>query len=310
MYPGIPMTKASVCVLFNPSSGKKKDDPVAEALLERMRNDNRIDLRMIDNPAHLDMMVSQAVDDGFSIVVAAGGDGTIAGVTSGLLDSDVVLGVLPMGTFNFVARGLGIPEDPDAALDVLFDGTPAPLTLGDVNGKIFLNNASLGAYATVLDVREGVYKRWGRSRIAAYWSVIKAMLTLYRNLTMTITVDGKTQTVRAPMAFIASSAYQLEQYEFEGADDVRNGKLALILAPHSNRLQLLWKSVKILFGGIHRGDDYILHAGEEITIDTKRGRTLIARDGENERMSGPYRFHVRRDAIRVMVPKDGGGDPD
>ncbi|SHE88229.1 Diacylglycerol kinase family enzyme [Loktanella atrilutea] len=304
------MTKASVCVLFNPSSGKKKDDPVAEALLERMRNDNRIDLRMIDNPAHLDMMVSQAVDDGFSIVVAAGGDGTIAGVTSGLLDSDVVLGVLPMGTFNFVARGLGIPEDPDAALDVLFDGTPAPLTLGDVNGKIFLNNASLGAYATVLDVREGVYKRWGRSRIAAYWSVIKAMLTLYRNLTMTITVDGKTQTVRAPMAFIASSAYQLEQYEFEGADDVRNGKLALILAPHSNRLQLLWKSVKILFGGIHRGDDYILHAGEEITIDTKRGRTLIARDGENERMSGPYRFHVRRDAIRVMVPKDGGGDPD
>ncbi len=299
------MPKPTTCVILNPASGKKKDDPDTKSLIDKIETDPRVALRTLDNPRDLDAVVKQAITDGFETIVAAGGDGTIAGVTGNLVDTGVVLGVLPMGTFNFVARGLGIPEDPAAALEVALTGDVRPLTVGEVNGKIFLNNASLGAYATVLDVREGVYRRWGRSRPAAYWSVVKAMLTLYRPLRMKVTVDGKEHTLRSPMAFVASSAYQLEQYEFEGADAVRDGKLALILAPDSNRLRLLWRSVKILFGAIHRGDDYLMHIGEEIVINTKRGRRLVARDGENERMEGPYTFRVRRDAIHVRVPNAG-----
>jgi hypothetical protein len=57
------------------------------------------------------------------------------------------------------------------------------------------------------------------------------MMTLYQPLKLTVTVDGRTMHVRSPMALVASSAYQLEQYDFDGADAVRQGKLALILAP-------------------------------------------------------------------------------
>lgn len=301
------MTKPKTCVILNPSSGKKKDDPATVALIEHIRNDPRADIKVMDDPRHLDRVVKETVAEGYEAIVAAGGDGTIAGVTAGLLDTGVTLGVLPMGTFNFVARGLGIPEDPDDALEIALEGTARPIALGDVNGRIFLNNASLGAYATVLDVREGVYKQWGRSRIAAYWSVIKAMLTLYRPLHMEVTIDGKTTRMRSPMAFVASSAYQLEQYRFDGADAVRDGKLALILAPDSNRLQLLWRAAKILVGAIHRGEDYIMHVGEDITINTRHESRLVARDGENERMQGPYRFTVRRDAIMVRAPREEAG---
>ncbi|SEN39360.1 lipid kinase, YegS/Rv2252/BmrU family [Loktanella fryxellensis] len=299
------MTKPAICVIMNPASGKKKDDPETQALIARMRGDDRIALRLVDHPRQLTRMVETAVSDGFATIVAAGGDGTIAGVTSVLVDHDVTLGVLPMGTFNFVARGLGIPEDADSALDVVLAGHTAPVNLGDVNGKIFLNNASLGAYATILDVREGVYRQWGRSRLAAYWSVIKAMLTLYRPERMTVTVDGRVTRLRSPMAFVATSAYQLEQYEFEGADAIRDGKLVLILAPDANRVRLLLRAVKILMGRISRGHDYLMHVGDEITIETRRKRQLLARDGENERMTGPYAFTMRRDAIRVCVPQGG-----
>ena len=301
------MTKPTTCVILNPSSGKKKDDPDTAALIDRIRNDPRADLKVLDRPRDLTRVVKAAVAEGYTCIVAAGGDGTIAGVTSGLLGTGVTLGVLPMGTFNFVARGLGIPEDPAAAFEIALSGQARPFALGEVNGRIFLNNASLGAYATVLDVREGVYKQWGRSRIAAYWSVIKAMMTLYRPLHLTVTVDGRTIELRSPMAFVASSAYQLEQYQFDGADAVRDGKLALILAPDSNRLQLLWGSAKILVGAIHRGQDYLMHIGEDITIKTRRTSSLVARDGENERMTGPYRFTVRRDAIMVRGPVDDAG---
>ena len=298
------MPRPTTCVILNPSSGKKKDDPETAALIDRIRADPRADLKVLDHPGALDRVVRDTVAEGYDTIVAAGGDGTIAGITGALIDTGVTLGVLPMGTFNFVARGLGIPEDPAEALEIALGGTARPINLGDVNGEIFLNNASLGAYATVLDVREGVYKQWGRSRIAAYWSVIKAMLTLYRPLKMEVTVDGKTMTVRSPMAFVASSAYQLDQYRFDGSDAVRDGKLALILAPDTNRLHLLWHAAKILMGAIHRGEDYLMHIGSDIEVKLHKGSRLVARDGENERMAGPYRFTVRRDAIMVRAPAD------
>ncbi len=298
------MPKPHICVILNPASGKKKDNPATNALIDLIRSNPDLDLRLLDDPSTLDDVVAQAVRDGFDIIVAAGGDGTIGGVTAGLMDTGVTLGVVPLGTFNFVARGLGIPEDPAEALEVVLRGDTAPLPVGQVNGRIFLNNASLGAYAAVLDVREGVYRRWGRSRLAAYWSVIVAMLTLYRPLHMTVTVDGQTRHLRSPMAFVASSAYQLDQYNFDGADDVRAGKLALILAPDTNRVRLLWRAVKILFGGIRRGTDYQLLIGKDISIATRRGSRLVARDGENARMKGPYDFSLRQDAVSVKVPKD------
>ena len=296
------MTRPTACVIFNPASGKKDTHPAAETLMEQVAADPRVVLRKIGKPGSVDRVVKQAIADGFTTIIAAGGDGTICGVTACLVDTDITLGVIPMGTFNFVARGLSIPEDIAKALDVALSGDTVRLTVGQVNDRIFLNNASLGAYATVLNVREGVYKRWGRSRMAAYWSVIKAMLTLYHPLRMTVTVDGKVYHQRSPMAFVASSAYQLNQYGFDGADAVQNGKLALILAPDTNRVRLLWHAVKILFGGIHRGEDYLMHIGEQIEIETKHGHRLVARDGENESMGGPFRFSVRRDAVKVRVP--------
>jgi diacylglycerol kinase family enzyme len=299
---GRAMTKPEICVILNAASGKKKDAPATAALIDSIRNDPRADLKLLDHPSELDRAVQDAIAAGYTTIVAAGGDGTVCGVSARLVDTDVALGVLPMGTFNFFARGLGIPEDPAEALETALNGHIVPASVGEVNGKVFLNNASLGAYATVLDVREGVYKQWGRSRIAAYWSVIKAMLTLYNSLKLTVTVDGKTMHVRSPMAFVASSAYQLEQYDFDGADAVRQGKLALILAPDNNRIQLLWRAAKILFGGIHRGEDYLMHTGHQITISARKKRRLVARDGENALMMGPYHFKIRPGALHVRVP--------
>ena len=76
-----------------------------------------------------------------------GGDGTVAAVASRLVDTDRRLGILPLGTLNYVARGLGIPTEIPDAIRVLLEGREGRVDVGDVNGRVFLNNASLGAYA-------------------------------------------------------------------------------------------------------------------------------------------------------------------
>jgi diacylglycerol kinase family enzyme len=219
------------------------------------------------------------------------------------------MGVVPMGTFNFLARSLGIPEDADAALDALHSGTEACIALGEINGETFINNTSLGAYAAVLESREKIYARWGRSRLAAYWSVIVAMLTLYRPLRMTVTVDGVEHRLRSPMAFIAIRPYQLEEYGLHGADAVRNGHLALYLAPDGSRLSLLWRALRILLRRVQPGEDYRLLTGKEIVIETERKSELVARDGERARMSGPFRVRLVENALGVIVPKDAAAGP-
>jgi diacylglycerol kinase family enzyme len=71
--------------------------------------------------------------------------------------------------------------------------------------NIFLNNAGVGMYPTILEQREDIYRRFGRSRIAAHWSVATTFLRFYRLLSIKVTVDGQDIRKRTPLAFIARS---------------------------------------------------------------------------------------------------------
>ncbi|WP_177177829.1 diacylglycerol/lipid kinase family protein [Citreimonas salinaria] len=288
--------------MLNRASGRKRARDETDDLERRIGGMEGFEVRRVDPKAGLEQPVREAAAQGYDTIVAAGGDGTVSAFSGVLSETGTRLGVLPMGTFNFLARSMGIPEDIDEALDVLRSGTERRIALGEINGRTFINNASLGAYAAVLEAREKIYARWGRSRLAAYWSVIVAMLTLYRPLKMTVTVDGIEHRVRSPMAFIAIRPYQLDEYGLEGADAVRDGQLALYLAPDGGRLQLLWRAFKILTRRVNPGEDYRLMTGSEFVIRTERTRQLVARDGERERMKGPFTVRLKPDALGVIVP--------
>jgi len=114
-------------------------------------------------------------------------------VASRLLGSGRFLGIVPMGAFNFFARSLDLPQSVDEAVDLIATGSPVTVTLGDVNGRIFINNASLGLYPAFLQQREDIYRRWGRSRLAAYWSVL-VTLDRFRH-PLTLRLDTGVNTV-------------------------------------------------------------------------------------------------------------------
>lgn len=294
------------CIIFNPRSGSRNGDNPWDALL---KGHDDIELMRIGSPEDLPQIVKKAVDQGFDPIIAAGGDGTISAIAGQLAGTGSALGVVPMGTFNYFARSLGLPEDPAAALEIALGGAERRMSIGEVNGRVFLNNASLGAYAAILQVREGVYARWGRSRLAAYWSVIVAMSTIYSRLRMRITVDGKTHDLRSPMAFVSVSSYQLEEFDLAGVQEVENGRMVAFLAHDTGRAGLFWRACKIFFRGARHKVDYRMYSGDEIVIETARDVRTLAHDGEKERMRGPFHFRVMKDALRVRVPKDdGSGD--
>ncbi|MGI3171451.1 diacylglycerol/lipid kinase family protein [Pseudooceanicola sp. C21-150M6] len=300
----------SICIIANPVSGKEDTGlfPRLEHVLTELGG--RHELRVAESGGQLESLAEHAVGDRFDVIAAAGGDGTIAAVTSALFHarkgagSDLPhLGVIPLGTFNYVAREYGLPQDdPEAALRLLATAPARPISVGTVNGRVFLNNASLGAYPAILDQREGIYRRWGRSRIAAYWSVLQVLASLPSPLSMTIDIDGEQRRKKSPLAFVANSAYQIREFDLPGAEEVEEGRFAIYMAPDTGRYGLILRALR-LAGRIARpGRDMELMHGRTVTIATRQKKRLVARDGEKTEMKSPFTFELHKDALTLVAP--------
>ena len=299
------MMRKPVCILVNSGAGKK-DTARITALLQPFHDAGLApDVRLIKRGKDLPTVAAKAVADGFGTVIAAGGDGTICTVAAALVGTGIALGIVPLGTFNFFARSLGLPNDPAAAIAALLTGVEQTVSAAEVNGRLYLNNASLGLYPALLEKREAAYAKWGRTRMAAYWSALRTLVTYDRPSLLRITIDGRTDHLRSPMVFVAQNAYQLEQYGMtDGVALLRAGKMAVYIAPELRRWQLLGFAVRMALRVARPYRDFTLEAGEEMEIVTRSPRRTIARDGEREKMRAPFRFRVLKEALTVIVPQD------
>ena len=306
------MATSGICIILNGGSGKRdarsQPDAIAAAFAAL---GSACTMRLVEDGAQIEARARAAVAEGFTTIVAAGGDGTICGVASALRGSATLMGILPLGTFNYFARSLDLPMDLEPAVKVIVEAHTRALRIATVNNQVFLNNASLGAYPAILETREDIYKRWGRSKIAAYWAVIKTLSMVRPPLQLRITTDGKTRTVRSPLVFVVNNAYQLAQLAVVGADHIEEGKLVVFVAPDAGRFEMIRMAVRIGLGrGLPRWKFAVL-GGADILVERlgrRPGhRQTIARDGERERLAGPFHFQVVENALTVLVPQTDTG---
>jgi len=297
--------RPDVCIVLNKGSGAGKDDAFEERFDAAIaRHPGRFAVEPVRKGHDLGPTIRRAVEAGYGTIAAGGGDGTIGAIAQEIAGKGIALGIIPLGTFNYVARSLGVPLDLEEAVDTLARGSPRPFPVGEVNGRIFLNNASLGIYPAILEQREGIYRRFGRSRVAAHWSVIRTFFRLYRPLSITVTVDGRKIRTRTPLVFIARSAFQMETFGLGGADEVRKGGFAVFLAPDVGRAELMIYALRLAWGTLEPGRDVEQVFGEEVVIETRGRDRLVARDGERERLRSPLRFRMRSDALQVIAPAE------
>ncbi len=152
--------------------------------------------------------------------------------------------------------------------------------------------------------REGTYKRWGRSRIAAHWSVLMTFLSFKSPMRLKVRVGGEVIRAKTPLAFVARSAFQLEHYGLDGADCIRKGEFALFLLPDVSRWQLLVRALRLANKGMKPDRDFELFCGTDIEIETPRNSQLVAMDGERVRLSAPFHFRMHPEALHVIAPED------
>lgn len=297
----MPVDRHSLCVLANPGSGRASRDGSAIGKAMAVFGPD-VPLRRLTEGQTFADAVKQALADGFTTIVAAGGDGTVTGIAQALIGTGANLAILPLGTFNFVSRGLGLSEDPEAAARAILAGHPHRISVGMVNDQLFLNNVSLGLYPRILSEREAMYARYGRFRILAYWTVLATIIRAQRTPRMTIETEDGTRSLRTPLIFIARSAYQLERFGLSGADIISDDRFAVFVARSGTRWHLIKLAFHLARKRLVAGTDVELFSAHSLTIRTPRRRPRVAFDGEKRRMLAPLKFEIRPDALSIIIP--------
>ncbi|QDC11439.1 hypothetical protein FHY55_20365 [Oceanicola sp. D3] len=290
-----------ICVITNAKSGTNARD--SEAIDRALAVfGEAATLRHWSPGDDLTGLVDKALADGAKTIVAAGGDGTAMAMAQSLLGKPAALAVLPLGTFNFFARGLGLPEDPEEAARAILGGHRHDISVGMVGERVFLNNASLGVYPAILKERETVYKRWGRRRIMAHWSVLKTFLRFQRPMKMRLTADGKPHDVRAPLLFVARSAYQLERFGLAGQEAIADDEFAVLIGRATSRAKLFKITWRLITGTMQEGRDYDMLKARDLTVETARPRSLVAFDGEKSTEKSPFHFTMADEPLTIILP--------
>jgi YegS/Rv2252/BmrU family lipid kinase len=194
-------------VILNPWSARGRARQRVDEILALGRTYGGLDLVLTEQPGHARKLARQASDEGCDLVVAAGGDGTVHEVVNGLVRgdrSDTPLGVLPIGSGNDFAFGLGIPMDLEAAVARLFTGQLQSIDLGRVEDErgryeFFQNNLGIGFDAVVVIRTEAITRMHGF--IMYFVAVLQTILLYYQVHRLELRFDD--HTVRQDSLFLA-----------------------------------------------------------------------------------------------------------
>lgn len=239
----------------------------------------------------------------FDIVVAAGGDGTVSAVASVLAGGQTALGVLPMGTLNHFARDIGMPLDTEEAVAAICSGESRNIDAASVNGRIFINNSSLGLYPDQARLRQ----RW-RGKIGRWLALVLAsivVLTRFPFLRVLANFNGKTVSRRCPMMLVSNNRYSLEPGRLSERDRIDEGVLGVYMLKDEGRTGLLRIAIHSLIYSPEEAASFESYATEELTVRTRRRRVRVALDGEVFQFATPLVFKSLPGALRAIAPGPG-----
>jgi diacylglycerol kinase family enzyme len=258
-------------------------------------------VRVASGPEIVDA-VRQAVAATPDAVVVGGGDGTLGAIAGVVAASPVPLGVLPLGTLNHFAKDLGIPADWKMAIATIAEQNLRTVDLAEVNGKIFINNCSLGAYPEAVRRREALRQLHGLKKWTAMALASLQVVRRLRRMRLTIVRDGQTVTRRAPFVLIANNRYSGNLFARSLRPRLNGGEL-WGYSTHVHRIfPLLRLMLQSLTRSMEQAEELEAWPAREMTIWSRGGPIPVAADGEVLDLEAPLRFRIRPGALWVFGP--------
>ncbi len=299
-----PTQKKRIFVILNPVSGTSDCDAVNDAIQKFAQEHNwECEVHETQKDEDLRQLLRQVVKKGMDLVIAAGGDGTVSAVVSGLVNTQVPLGILPAGTGNVLARDLNIPLDTDQAL-ALLGGENSVRTMDamQISNDYYVMNASVGVSADTMENTPRAEKR--RFGMLAYLRHAFTTVMEARLHRFTAVGDGRKLVFMASEVMVANEKFLGLQPKMEGIEiDPNDGRLDVFLI----RAQGFRDYINVAFRFLFRTNPEVdrtlryLKIEDKITLDSRSPLSVQA-DGEVIGKT-PVEIKLIRNALKVVVPQ-------
>ena len=305
-HPAIPAPcfdpASTLLFVINASAGATEVDAKRDMIETALAAQGRKGELLVCETAELPQVSAQAATAAVAsstAVIAVGGDGSMNTVAQAAHAAGCAMGVIPYGTFNYFARTHGIPSEPQAAVRMLLEARPMPVQVSGINNRVFLVNASLGAYPELLQDREAFKSRFGRSRWVALVAACATLLRAQRRLRLHIDTGDSVRDVKTLTLFVGNNRLQLQQFGAEPVDTLPgtpgHGSLAALMLRPIGMLSML---ALVLRGAMGRLGEAAGVEGFEFhsmvvkpTLLPGHKTMVVAFDGEVATMRTP--LHIR-----------------
>jgi diacylglycerol kinase family enzyme len=241
----------------------------------------------------------------YDAVVAGGGDGSIGAVAGVMADSGVAFGVLPLGTLNHFAKDLGLPQEIDGAVEVIATRHTRMVDVAEVNGRVFVNNSSIGLYATMVADRDRQRERSGWGKWPAMLLAGARVLLRYPVRHLRVRTESWEKRYRTPLLFIGNNAYEVSLPRPGTRAVLDDGSLCMFVVRHGRPWGLLKVAVRALAGRLRAARDFESHTVRQVEIESHSAWMRVSVDGEVVPMRPPLRYAIRPGALRVFAPAPG-----
>jgi YegS/Rv2252/BmrU family lipid kinase len=290
-------------VIINAGSGSVEAEETKRKLTELFEeNGVQANIHLAQNGGEIVGLARKLADSEAGIIVAGGGDGTTSAVAEEVLKAGKILGVLPLGTLNNFSKDLQIPQEIEEAVRVIAEGSVKTIDVGEVNGQIFVNNSSIGLYPHIVKRREKQQRLGHGKWRSAFWAALK-MLKRSPFFAVRLETEEGTRIVKTPFVFVGNNEYEMDFFNIGRRACLDDGKLSVYFLHRSGRKGLFLLVLRTIFGRLRQTKDFEEIVAEEITIETRKKRVLVAFDGEVENLETPLRYKIHKRVLRVIVPK-------
>jgi undecaprenyl-diphosphatase len=274
---------AGLVVAVNPRSGPDDYDPVAD--IERLLPAAEV-VRLDDADSVTDVLGAAVRDGRAKALGVAGGDGSVAAAAAVALEAGLPLAVIPAGTLNHFARDVGL-DTPQEAADAVLSGSAVQVDVAEVNGRPFLNTASIGAYPEMVRRRDDLTHRMGK------WlaMTVAAAQVLRRGSPVELVLNGR--PIKAWIVFVGNCCYTPRGLSPAWRPRLEDGLLDVQYLRADLRFGRTRAVLATLLGVSAHAHSYAEFQAEEVRVECRSGPQQVAFDGETGETASEFVFRKR-----------------
>lgn len=292
--------KQRIAIVVNPVSGTSSKEASANEAAMRLRSlGHEVEVLYTGAPGDATRLAREAVNRGAGLVIAVGGDGTVNETAKALCNSNVSLGIIPMGSGNGLARHLGIPVDFEGALNVITDGNVKAIDYCTMNGEDFFCTFGVGFDAAVTHT---FAKQSGRGLVTYLKSALMEFLK-FHSAEYTINAGGKVLTEKAFLVAVCNTSQYGNNAYIAPEARIDDGYVDVTIVHAGNHIAQALVGVDLFTGLINKNILIETMRVPSVSIRCNTTGSMAAHiDGEPRQLEDRAEIVCRHNGLRVVAP--------